>query len=111
MTTKNCPPEGVFYAWGKCDGNIIVKILVPAEARRKDASGKCFRCDKAEALSFYNFAGEEMPGIYGGTITNHGKCDIFFQKGKKLNIPFSENAENEKEIFFYTDFHDAVKGA
>lgn len=106
-TTKNCPPKGSFYAWRKCDGNIIVKLLVTARARRKDASGKCFRCDEAVVLGFYNFAGEEMPGICGGAVNKHVKADIFFRKGKRLNIPFSEN---EKEICFYTDFQDAVKG-
>ena len=45
-----CPKTGEFEAWKKCEGGIIVKLLIPADARRSSADGKKCRAEFADVL-------------------------------------------------------------
>lgn len=47
MIPAACPEKGCFTGWKKCQGNRIVKLLIPADARRSSAIGRKCRCDKA----------------------------------------------------------------
>ena len=51
-----CPEEGVFVAWKKVS-RVIVKLRVPAEARRSSATTRKCRCEYAEVLALQNIDG------------------------------------------------------
>jgi len=47
------PPEGPFWAWKKCrsaNSDVIVKLLIPAEARRSHGSERKCRAEYADVL-------------------------------------------------------------
>lgn len=48
-----CPKSGEFEAWEKCENEIIVRLLIPADARRSSAEGKKCRADFADVLEIY----------------------------------------------------------
>lgn len=58
-TTKNfrmaCPEKGAFVAYKKCFGDLLVQLLVPADARRGSGTTRACRCDKAKVLNITNF--------------------------------------------------------
>lgn len=43
-------PEGEFVAWKKCLGDVLVKLLIPADAKRSNATTEKCRADKAIVL-------------------------------------------------------------
>ena len=67
-----CPETGEFIAWKKCiDYNgcrnnpwrwrqIIVKLLIPADAKRSSATGRKCRADKAKVLAFETLFGDPV---------------------------------------------------
>ena len=57
-----CPPEGAFVAWKQCKGGAIVKLSIPAEARRSSATG--YKC-RAE---FVDVIEGEGVSIFDGKI-------------------------------------------
>jgi hypothetical protein len=44
------PEEGDYTAWKKCNGGVLVKLLIPAEARRSNATGRKCRAEFAKVL-------------------------------------------------------------
>ena len=51
-----CPEEGDFIAWKRVN-NIIVKLSIPAEAKRSSATSRKCRCEFAEVLELQNLDG------------------------------------------------------
>jgi hypothetical protein len=47
--TSICP-EGIIIGWKKCKNNIIVKLEIPAEAKRSNATGRKCRAEYAKVL-------------------------------------------------------------
>ena len=47
--TSICP-EGTIIGWKKCKDNIIVKLEIPAEAKRSNATGRKCRAEYAKVL-------------------------------------------------------------
>ncbi len=45
-----CPEEGSFIAWKKCENNVIVKLLIPEDAKRSSATTRKCRASKAIVL-------------------------------------------------------------
>jgi hypothetical protein len=45
-----CPEEGAFVAWKKCENNVIVKLLIPEDAKRSSATTRKCRASKAIVL-------------------------------------------------------------
>ncbi len=45
-----CPTEGSFVGYKKCRYNVIVKLLIPEDAKRSSATTRKCRCDKALVL-------------------------------------------------------------
>jgi hypothetical protein len=41
-------PEGQIVGWKKCRDNVIVKLIIPAEARRSNATGRKCRAEYAD---------------------------------------------------------------
>ena len=52
-----CPESGAFIGWKKCDGDLIVKLQIPEDARRSSAFGRKCRCDKAVVLAIESLYG------------------------------------------------------
>ena len=48
--TMACPERESFHAWKKCKDNVLVKLLIPADARRSSATTRKCRADKVEVL-------------------------------------------------------------
>jgi uncharacterized protein YjbI with pentapeptide repeats len=51
--TSICP-EGALIGWKKCRDNIIVKIEIPADAKRSNATGRKCRAEYAKVLEVFN---------------------------------------------------------
>ena len=51
-----CPEEGDFIAWKKV-GEVIVKLRIPAEAKRSSATTRKCRCEYAEVLELQSLDG------------------------------------------------------
>ena len=45
-----CPEEGSFVAWKKCRNDVIVKLLIPEDAKRSSATSRKCRASRAIAL-------------------------------------------------------------
>ena len=52
----SCPEEGDFVAWKKV-GKVIIKLRIPAEAKRSSATTRKCRCEYAEVLALQNLDG------------------------------------------------------
>ena len=62
--TKNfrihCPEKGAFIAYKKGLDNLIIKLLIPSDAKRVSSTMNCCRCDKAKVLEIKNFEGTKF---------------------------------------------------
>ena len=52
----SCPEEGDFIAWKKVD-DVIIKLRIPAGAKRSSATSRKCRCEYAEVLELQNLDG------------------------------------------------------
>ena len=87
-----CPSVGAFVAWKKCRDDLIVKLLIPEDARRLSATGRKCRCDKAEVLEIQNLDGtnagttaysthtENFAYVVGQTVTPDSFCEDRWQE-------------------------------
>ena len=50
---SQCPESGSFTAWKKCRDNIIVKLLIPASAKRSSATSRKCRANQAKVVKIY----------------------------------------------------------
>lgn len=57
-------PDGDLIGWKKCNGNVIVKLRIPADAKRSSAFGRKCRAEFAEVL--------EIIGAETAYTNNHG---------------------------------------
>lgn len=67
-----CPSEGAFIGWKQAELRrqfggvdvsnelILVKLLIPEDAKRSSATSNKCRCDKAKVLGFYKMSGDEI---------------------------------------------------
>ena len=59
-----CPTEGEFIGWKKAFTldfqPVIIKLLIPADAKRSSATGNKCRCSKAKVLSIKNYANKNL---------------------------------------------------
>jgi len=80
-------PEGDIIGYKKCKYNVIVKLLIPAEAKRCNATGRKCRAEFAKVLE-----------VYGTDIAQSKYDETFIYKpGEtvKPREPFDENRFNE----------------
>lgn len=66
-----CPDTGTFVAWKNANGH-IVKLEIPADARRSSATGRKCRCDKAKVIEIQELDGSpsELTEIASGYDRN-----------------------------------------
>lgn len=80
-----CPEEGAFTAWKKCNDNVIVKLQIPASAKRSSATSRKCRASAAKVLQ-----------VYGATIgVSKYHTSFTYTKGQLIEVPnFDENRWN-----------------
>ena len=108
--TRVCPKEGSFIGWKWCSGNKIIKLEIPEDAKRSNATSRKCRCSKAKVIS--------IEDIYGNTlddtvVANGIFGDITIYKIGKMAYPdsFDENNWNECShgIHFFMTREEAVE--
>ena len=87
-----CPDTGEFTAWKKCAGSTIVKLLIPADAKRSSATSRKCRASKAVVIAVYDKDDNEIDravSIFSNTFVYH--------KGKTVEPAngFDDNRWNE----------------
>nr|DAE60777.1 MAG TPA: pentapeptide repeat protein [Caudoviricetes sp.] len=107
-------PEGTIIGWKKARlssaERVIVKLLIPDDAKRSNASGRKCRCSYAKVLDIQHL---------DGTSIDHGECvfsdhdrNFCYEVGKTVypTLPFDENRWNEcaPGIHFYITREEAV---
>ena len=102
------PSHGSFIGWKKAQKNLIVKLLIPEDAKRSSATGRKCRCDKAEVL--------EIQDIYGNIVNTTAKSihspSFIYEAGKTVSVSdFDNNRFNEcaPGIHFYVTREEAVE--
>ena len=74
-------PDGDLIGWKKCSGGVIVKMLIPADARRSHAFGRKCRAEFADVLDVIgDEVGVSLHGMkieyrVGQRVTPHEWCD------------------------------------
>ena len=103
-----CPDDGEFIGWKKCKDDKIVKLKIPADAKRSSASGRKCRCDKAEVLSIESIDGKES---FETAYSKHAE-GFEYRVGETVKVDdfnedrFSECAEG---IHFFINRREAVE--
>lgn len=69
-----CPESGAFEGWKKCSGGVLVRLLVPATARRSSATTRKCRAEFAKVL--------EVVGARVGISIHDSKTE--YRKGKTV---------------------------
>ena len=109
-----CPSEGSFIAWKKVyetdfdNGDKLVKLKIPADAKRSSATTKKCRCSKAKVLAITNLGETET---YDEVI-NCNYAPLTYKVGEMVYPDsFDENRWNECShgIHFFMDKKDAIK--
>jgi len=72
-------PDGDIIGWKKCRNDVIVKLLIPADASRSNATGRKCRASKAKVLEV--FGADHGVSHYARGFTYHAgetvACDCF----------------------------------
>ena len=102
-----CPSDGAFVGWKTVNG-VLIKLEIPADAKRSSAiTNKC-RCDKAKVLGFYDLNSTEL-NI--DKIINHRYNICEYRKGEMVYPDsFDEDRWNECShgIHFFINKQDAI---
>ena len=102
-----CPDAGTFVAWKKANG-CIVKLEIPADARRSSATGRKCRCDKAKVIEIQELDGSpsELTEVASGYDRN-----FVYRVGEIAEEPkYDENRWKEcaPGIHFFINRQEAV---
>ena len=82
----NCPEEGAFIAFKKCNGR-VVKLMIPKDAKRSSATTYKCRASKAKCI--------EIEGGLTEIASDHDS-DFIYKVGKTISVPdFDENRWEE----------------
>ena len=103
-----CPDSGEFTGWKKANGK-IVKLLIPADARRSSATGRKCRCDKAVVSAIENFDGTDS-GL--ASIASSRDANFIYTVGETVTVPdFCEDRFKEcaAGIHFFINRQEVVE--
>ena len=82
IANMQCPESGAFIAWKKCRNDIIVKLLIPENAKRSSATTRKCRASESVVLEVF---GAEIG------ISQHD-CKFRYKKGETVKADeFEEN--------------------
>lgn len=101
-----CPETGSFIGYKYAEG-YIVKLQIPAKAKRSSATSRKCRCSEAKVLGIYRQNGKKAP-----INIVHSSYDCYFNYivGKTVHVEnFDENRWNECStgIHFFLTFEEA----
>ena len=115
--TSILPDEGDIIGWKKAyvDGtmlpkSVIVKLLIPADAQRSNATGRKCRASKARVLDLQDKQGNSLPP--DTTAYSSYDPDFTYQKGKTVHVEnFDTNRWDEcaTGIHFFITRIEAVE--
>jgi uncharacterized protein YjbI with pentapeptide repeats len=103
-----CPEEGSFVAYKKAKG-LVVKLLIPDDAKRSSATSRKCRCDKAEVIEIMK------PDKTSSNLTSVPSTydpDFVYEVGKTVIVSdFEEDrfVECAAGIHFFITFDEAKK--
>lgn len=102
-----CPDTGSFIGWKKASG-LIVKLLIPSDAKRLSATGRKCRCNKSKVLEIQNLDGSmaEVLDVRSGYDPNFN-----YRLGSVVKVDdFDENRwyECSTGIHFFITREEAV---
>lgn len=108
-----CPEEGAFVAFKKAWGDreqVIVKLLIPEDAKRSSACSRKCRASKAKVLAIYDIEKNRLPD----STVAFSDYDYHFayEVGKTVVVEdFDENRWNEcsSGVHFFLSFNEAAK--
>ena len=103
-----CPSDGAFIGWKRIK-DVLVKLEIPADAKRSSATTNKCRCDKAKVLGFYDSLGINELNITELVNDKYEKCK--YVKGEMIYPDFfDENRWNECShgIHFFVNKQDAI---
>lgn len=99
-----CPSEGAFFGWKAASssvGPVLVKLFIPADARRSSGTTRSCRCDRAIVVSIEG-ADEAF---------SQNNPDVVYRPGDKVEeVNFDEDRWNNygNGIYFFIDKEEAV---
>ena len=104
-----CPSDGAFVGWKKVN-NVLIKLEIPADAKRSSATTNKCRCDKAKVLGFYDSLGSKELNITELVNDKYGKKCKYVKGEMVYPDCFDENRWNECShgIHFFVNKQDAV---
>ena len=107
-----CPDSGAFTAWKTCaseNGRVIVKLLIPEDAKRLSSTGRKCRASKAEVLEIQTVDGELLENVKAWSMHDN---TFTYEVGKTVEPkkPFCEDRwqECESGIHFFINRQEAV---
>ena len=103
-----CPEEGDFIAWKKVN-NVIVKLKVPAEAKRSSATTRKCRCEFAEVLELQSLDGTPYND---DKVVNNNHVETIYKVGEIVRPDsWDDNRWNECShgIHFFITRDEAVR--
>ena len=107
------PDEGNVVGWKKAMDEhynpVIVKLLIPADAQRSNATTRKCRASEAEVLDIQNPDGESLDGV---TANSKYDKDFIYRKGETVHVfDFDMNRWNEcaPGIHFFITRQEAVE--
>ena len=105
----SCPEEGSFIGFKKVRDDYIVKLYIPADAKRSSATSRECRCDKALVLSIINIDGTEANVK---KVFSKYDEDFEYEVGQIVSVDnFDDNRWNEcaPGIHFFITRQEAVE--
>ena len=103
-----CPEEGDFIAWKKV-GDAIIKLRIPAEAKRSSATTRKCRCEFAEVLALQNLDGTPYND---DKVVNNDYAEAIYKVGEIVRPDsWDNNRWNECShgIHFFITRNEAVR--
>ena len=103
-----CPEEGDFIAWKKV-GDAIIKLRIPAEAKRSSATTRKCRCEFAEVLELQNLDGTPYND---DKVVNNNHVETIYKVGEIVRPDsWDDNRWNECShgIHFFMTRDEAVR--
>lgn len=117
FTPMACPDTGAFIGWKQaiCFNNrqkrVIVKLLIPYDAKRSSALGRKCRCDKAIVLEIQDFDGNCLPDNTIAWSFHNNNFAYIAGQAVTPEEPFDENRFDEcaSGIHFFINREEAVR--
>nr|WP_251868226.1 pentapeptide repeat-containing protein [Enterococcus malodoratus] len=103
-----CPEEGSFIAYKKAKG-LVVKLLIPDDAKRSSATSRKCRCDKAKVLEIMQ---PDKTTSNQTSVPSNYDPDFVYEVGETVMVSdFEEDrfVECAAGIHFFITFDEAKK--